>query len=63
MVSLEDFEMSIIEDLNHLLGLQIKQLKEVIFINQSKYINDILKKYRMESAKSIPTPMSIMTDF
>ena len=48
-------------ELNHFLGLQIKQLKDDIFTNQSKYINDMLKKYGMEGAKPAATPMSTTT--
>ena len=44
----EEFEMSMMGELSHFLGLQIKQLKDDIFINQSKYINDMLKKYEMK---------------
>ena len=35
------------------LGLQIIQTSEGIFINQSKYIKELLKKYEMENLKSI----------
>ena len=45
--------MSMMGELSHFLGLQIKQVKDDIFINQSKYINDMLKKYGMESAKVV----------
>ena len=49
--------MSIIGKLRFFLGLQIKQLKEVTFVCQSKYVKDILKKLGMEDAKPIKTPM------
>ncbi|XP_066159889.1 uncharacterized protein [Oryza sativa Japonica Group] len=39
------------------LGLQIKQLKEGTFICQTKYLKDMLKKFGMENAKPIHTPM------
>ena len=39
------FEMSIMGKLNFFLGLQIKQEKERIFINQTKYVREILKKF------------------
>ncbi|RVW28131.1 Retrovirus-related Pol polyprotein from transposon RE1 [Vitis vinifera] len=45
-------------ELNFLLGLQIKQLKEGTFINQAKYMKDLLKRFNMEEAKTIKTPMS-----
>jgi hypothetical protein len=39
------------------LGCQIKQLKDGTFISQTKYTNDILKKFDMNNAKSIKTLM------
>ncbi|RVW70631.1 hypothetical protein CK203_056516 [Vitis vinifera] len=45
-------------ELNYFLGLQIKQLKEGTFINQAKYIKDLLKRFNMEEAKVMKTPMS-----
>ena len=44
-------------ELNFFLGLQIKQLKEGIFINQAKYIRDLLKKFNLEEVKAKNTPM------
>jgi hypothetical protein len=53
-----EFEMSMIGQLSFFLGLQIKQLKEGIFVSQSKYFKDMLKKFGLENAKSIKTPMA-----
>ncbi|KAL6322343.1 hypothetical protein AAG906_007896 [Vitis piasezkii] len=53
-----EFEMSIMGELNFFIGLQIKQLKEGTFINQAKYIRDLLKRLNMEEAKTMKTPMS-----
>ncbi|RVX21766.1 Retrovirus-related Pol polyprotein from transposon RE1 [Vitis vinifera] len=53
-----EFEMSMMRELNIFLGLQIKQLKEETFINQAKYIKDLLKRFNMEEAKTMKTPMS-----
>ena len=50
-----EFEMSMIGELSFFLGLQIKQLKEGIFISQSKYLKDMLKKFGLENAKPIKT--------
>ena len=47
-----------IRELNFFIGLQIKQLKEGTFINQAKYIRDLLKRFNMEEAKTMKTPMS-----
>ena len=53
-----EFEMSMMGELNFFLGLQIKQLKEGTFINHAKYIRDLLKRFNMEEAKTMKTPMS-----
>jgi hypothetical protein len=53
-----EFEMSMIGELSFFLGLQIKQLKEGTFVCQSKYVRDIFKKFGMEDAKPIKTPMA-----
>ncbi|RVW40379.1 Copia protein [Vitis vinifera] len=53
-----EFEMSMMGELNFFLGLQIKQLKEGTFINQAKYIRDLLKRFNMKEAKTMKTPMS-----
>jgi hypothetical protein len=50
--------MSIIGELSFFLGLQIKQLKDGIFVSQSKYLKDMLKKFSLENAKPIKTPMA-----
>jgi hypothetical protein len=52
-----EFEMSMIGELSYFLGLQIKQLKNDTFVSQEKYIKDMLKKFGMEDAKGISTPM------
>jgi len=51
------FEMSMMGELTFFLGFQIKQLKDDTFISQTKYIKDMLKKFDMENAKPIKTPM------
>ncbi|GKA37177.1 retrovirus-related pol polyprotein from transposon TNT 1-94 [Tanacetum coccineum] len=47
--------------LNFLLGLQIKQMEDGIFFNQSKYIKEMLKKFGLEDSKPMKTPMSFDT--
>jgi hypothetical protein len=54
----KEFEMSMIGELSFFLGHQIKQMKEGTFVSQTKYIKDMLKKFGMEDAKGITTPMS-----
>ena len=50
--------MSMMGELNNFLGLQIKQTKEGIFVNQAKYCKELIKRFGMESAKHMATPMS-----
>ena len=52
------FGMSMMGKLTFFLGFQIKQLKDETFISQTKYTKDMLKKFNMEDAKPIKTPMS-----
>jgi hypothetical protein len=56
-ILIQKFKMSMIVDLKYFLGFQIKQLHEGTFICQTKYIQDILKKFGMKNAKPIKTPM------
>lgn len=44
-------------ELKLFLGLQIKQTKESTFVSQTKYTKDLIKKFKMENAKGIGTPM------
>ncbi|KAJ9561171.1 hypothetical protein OSB04_006331 [Centaurea solstitialis] len=52
-----EFEMSMMGELNFFLGIQVKQNPDGIFINQSKYIKDMLKKFNMTDCSPIKTPM------
>ncbi|GJW44005.1 retrovirus-related pol polyprotein from transposon TNT 1-94 [Tanacetum coccineum] len=52
------FEMSMMGELNFFLRLQIKQMEDGIFFNQSKYIKEMLKKFGLEDSKPMKTPMS-----
>ncbi|GKB80320.1 retrovirus-related pol polyprotein from transposon TNT 1-94 [Tanacetum coccineum] len=51
------FKMSIMGKISFFLGLQISQSPRGIFINQSKYALESLKKYGMESSDPVDTPM------
>ncbi|GKB28750.1 retrovirus-related pol polyprotein from transposon TNT 1-94 [Tanacetum coccineum] len=57
----DEFEMSMMGELNFFLGLQIKQLEDDIFFNQSIYIKKMLKKFRLEDSKPMKTPISTET--
>ncbi|KAJ9542154.1 hypothetical protein OSB04_028660 [Centaurea solstitialis] len=52
-----EFEMSMMGELNFFLGIQVKQNPDGIIINQSKYIKDMLKKFKMSDCSPIKTPM------
>jgi hypothetical protein len=54
----KEYEMSLMGELTYFLGLQIKQNNDGIFINQEKYVRDLLKKFDMNSSPSKPTPIS-----
>ncbi|GKB19563.1 retrovirus-related pol polyprotein from transposon TNT 1-94 [Tanacetum coccineum] len=54
----DEFEMSMMCELSFFLGLQIKQMNDGIFFNQSKYIGEMLKKFGLENSKVTKTPMS-----
>ena len=56
-----EFRMSMMRELTFFLGLQVKQCNDGIFINQSKYINDMLKKFGFEDVREIDTLMSLIT--
>ncbi|KAE8723715.1 hypothetical protein F3Y22_tig00011820pilonHSYRG00004 [Hibiscus syriacus] len=57
-----EFEMSMMGELSFFLGLQIKQRKDGIFINQAKYVKDKLKKFGLENGKPHDTLMSSSTN-
>ena len=47
-----------IGELTHFLGLQIRQLDSSIFLSQSKYAKNLVKKFGLESASFVRNPMS-----
>ena len=50
--------MSMIGELTHFLGLQIRQQDSGIFLSQFKYAKNLVKKFGLESTSSVRTPMS-----
>lgn len=44
----KEFEMSLIGGIKFFIGLQVQQLDDGIFICQSKYVKEVLKKFGME---------------
>eukprot|EP00253_Pinus_taeda_P029951 PITA_29951 len=57
LVMQQEFEMSLLGELTYFLGLQVQQKKDGIFLSQTKYIKQILKKDGMEDSKPVCTPM------
>ena len=55
------YEMSMMGELTYFLGLQVKQVKDGIFISQTKYIYDLLKKFDLTDCSSAKTPMATAT--
>nr|GEW13585.1 putative ribonuclease H-like domain-containing protein [Tanacetum cinerariifolium] len=53
----EKFQMSSMGELTFLLGLQVKQKQDDIFISQDKYVAEILKKFRFSDVKTASTHM------
>nr|GEV75055.1 retrovirus-related Pol polyprotein from transposon TNT 1-94 [Tanacetum cinerariifolium] len=51
------FKMSMMGQMLFFLGLQISQSPRGIFINQSKYASEIIKKYGLLTSDSVDTPM------
>jgi len=56
-----EFEMSMMGELNFFLGVQIKQTSNGTMIHQQKYVKELIKWFGMESAKPIDTPISPST--
>ncbi|KAH9671118.1 hypothetical protein KPL70_017229 [Citrus sinensis] len=54
----QEFEMSMMGELKYFLGLQIKQNEEGIFINQAKYVKDLLKRFGYDNGTAKSTLMS-----
>ena len=52
-----EFEMSLLGELNFFLGLQISQCENGIFLSQSKYAREMLKKFQMDECHPVSTPM------
>ncbi|KAK1607075.1 hypothetical protein QYE76_030748 [Lolium multiflorum] len=51
------FEMSMMGEMKFFLGFEIKQSREGTFINQEKYLQDMLKRFKMIEMKGVATPM------
>ncbi|XP_057790848.1 uncharacterized mitochondrial protein AtMg00810-like [Salvia miltiorrhiza] len=50
--------MAMMGQMNFFLGLQVKQTKEGILINQSKYAKELINKFGIQHMKSVKIPMN-----
>jgi hypothetical protein len=57
IIMTDRFEMFMMGELKYFIRFQIKQLEDGTFISQTKYTFDLLKKFGMDKAKFIKTPM------
>jgi hypothetical protein len=53
----EKFEMSLMGEMKFFLGFEVKQLKGGTFVNQAKYTQDMLKRFKLDGVKGAKTPM------
>ncbi|XP_047326490.1 secreted RxLR effector protein 161-like [Impatiens glandulifera] len=53
----KEFEMTDLGLMKYLLGLEVKQSEEGIFISQERYALEILKKFKMEDCNPVSTLM------
>ncbi|XP_057770881.1 uncharacterized mitochondrial protein AtMg00810-like [Salvia miltiorrhiza] len=52
------FQMSMMGEMSFFLGLQVKQTKEGILINQSKYAKELINKFEVQHMKTVKIPMN-----
>ncbi|KAK1359570.1 hypothetical protein POM88_044044 [Heracleum sosnowskyi] len=53
--------MSMMGEMSYFLGLQVKQTDDGIFINQSKYTRNLLKRFKMQDCAAASTPIATAT--
>ena len=52
-----EFKVSMMREMKFFLGLQIKQTNNGIYIHQTKYVKELLKKFKLEDTKEMKTLM------
>ena len=55
------YQMSMMGEMSYFLGLQVKQTDDGIFINQSKYTKNLLKRFNMQDSSPASTPIATAT--
>ncbi|KAL5559983.1 hypothetical protein UlMin_036194 [Ulmus minor] len=51
------FSLKDIGDLNYFLGIEVKATREGLHLSQKRYIEDLLRRSKMDNARPLPTPM------
>jgi hypothetical protein len=54
----KEFQMCMMGELNFFLSTEVKQMKHGIFVHQTKYTKDLMKKFNMAELKPMSSPMS-----
>lgn len=57
-----EFRMKDMGDVHYLLGIQVHQVAEGLFLNQSKYAHDLLITAGMQDSAPMPTPLTMKHD-
>src|SRR4051812_6549427 len=52
-----EFEMSMMGELKYFLGIQINQTSDRTYVHQTKYVKELLKKFKLSESKEAKTPM------
>ena len=52
-----EFEIALLGELSLFMGLQTHRRNQGIFISQTKYIREMLKRFEMEDCKPVNNPM------
>jgi len=53
----DEFEMTMMGELKFFLGIQINQCKDEVYVPQTMYTKELLKKFKLEDCKVMNTPM------
>jgi len=56
-----EFEMSMIEELKFFVWLPIKQADSLVYLHQTKYVKELLKRFKIEEAKAMSAPLRPIT--